>query len=559
MVEQVESLVLQKEIDSMQSALGIHTMNGLVREGIMRPGDPILTQQQIQREIGFGNSGGYYSSLPDDYYLGRYRPFYENEGQHQQIRGIGRMLAGSDEMASCVLRNLRNYTVGEGYKVTVSAKKGLGGEAMVSDVQAFVDEFLDQSQITNEGESDALISGVIDGDYLLWLKDCGDKAPRLRFVGGEHITEPADPRAVENYEGLPELCWSFGVGSDHNDYEAVAGYFCDWYGKGQTWDFIKSSDSVFIKRNVPRVCKRGVSDFYIPFRSIDRAAKLMNNIADQAAIQASIAYIKKAAKGATQGDLEQSLRNKLLNAPVNVTRFDGTSASVTGESVLGGRIINTAGMDFDYGPMGSPQGPLFVTIYQAIARRVGTRWCFPEYMVTGDASNNNRASSETAESPMIQSIVQEQGLLGDKLQELVWKAVAMSAKHGRFAGMEFEELYRILEIKAEAPDPISRDPVKQEQVFDSQQKAGILSPKTRAAKSNLDYEQEILDGAKAAPDPLQPVLGTFGQGYGGQPQQTDPSSGLPPEMQTQVAAVSAALESVHTTEQAKAILESLNK
>lgn len=521
--EHVEALALQKEIEAMQSAIGMFTMSGLLQEGILRPGDPILTQSQIQKEIGFGTGGGYYSSLPDDYYLGRCRPFYENEGQHQQIRGIGRLLAGSDEMAACVLRNLRNYTIGEGYKVTVSPRKGKGGEAYAPIVQEFVDEFLEQTQLTNEGESDALLSTVIDGDYLVWLKPRGGEVPTIQFVGGEHITEPANPRRVENYEGLPELCWSFGVATDHVDYTQVAGYFCDWYGKGEVWDFIPATDAVFIKRNVPRVCKRGISDFYIPFRSIERGGKLMSNIADQAAIQASIAYIKSAASGATQSDLESSLRNKLLNAPVNVTRFDGSTAQVTGESILGGRIVNTAGTEFKYGPMGTPQGPLFVDIYQAIARRVGTRWCFPEFMITGDASNNNRASSETAESPMIQSIVMEQGFLADKEQELVWKAVAMAAKHGRFGGAQFDELYATLSIIAEAPDPVSRDPLKQEQVFNSQQAAGILSKKTRAAKSNLDFEDEIANGAMEAPSgllDLDPASGSFvSQGAKGTGQQ----------------------------------------
>lgn len=529
-----------REVALLESYLHGDTMHSLLVEGMLHPGDPILTPQQIQREVGWGTAAGPapYRSQADDYYEGRCKPFYENEADVQNIRGLGRYLAGADEMAAAILKNLRNYTVGEGYAVTVSARKNRGGEAMVPAMQEFVDEFLESNKWTNAGESRAFVGGLIDGEQLLWLQDRGQHAPRVRFVGGEHITQPSDPRMLEDYLGLPGLCWRFGVATDQGDYEAVHGYFVDWYGQGSDWAFIPESESVFIKRNVT-ISKRGIGEFYIPFFNIDRAARLMGNIAKGATYQASIAGIKQAPPGATNSSLQAGLAAKLaggMAGEVAVIGADGRSASVTGETTLGGKIINTA-TQYMHGPMGSPQGPLYVEVYQGVARRVGSRFCMPEYMISSDASNGNYSSSLVAESPFIQSVKHEQSVLADYEEELIWKAIDMAARHGRFQGLTGEVLRAVLSIKAEPPETESRDPEKAEKVFDLQQAAGVLSAKTRAAKSGLDYEEELANGAKekALPgiDPATglpmtaPVGGLGGQQFGGiRPQLPAPSPRL---------------------------------
>lgn len=508
--EQAMETLLARENAAIRSALGIDTRETLLLEGTIRAGDPILTPGQIARETGWGNPGvGPYLSLADDYFEGRCRPFYENETDVQEIRGLGRFLAGADEMAACIIKNLRNYTIGGGAKVTVNAIKGKGGESLVPAVQEFVDEFLADNNFTNHGESRMFISSIVDGEHLVWLRDCGHRAPRVQFVGGEQITEPSDVRGVEDYIGMPGLCWKFGVATDHCDYEKIHGCFVDWYGQGSQWDFIDEKTSVLLKRNVT-VSKRGISDFYIPFYSIDRGGRLMSSIGKGAIVQASIAGIKKAAQGTPQSALDNALRNRMaggMSSTVQVTTSGGSTAEVTGDTVLGGRVINTTA-DYLHGPMGTPQGPIYVEIYQAIARRVGARWCMPEYMVSGDASNNNRASAEVAESPAMKCFEAEQAWLARHEDELIWKAIGMAARHGRFGGTQAEEMWPLLELNIEFPDPSTRDPLIQEQVFDLQQAAGILSAKTRAAKSELDYDEELANGAKEKTAPgFDPVTG----------------------------------------------------
>jgi hypothetical protein len=103
---------------------------------------------------------------------------------------------------------------------------------------------------------------------------------------------------------------------------------------------------------------------------------------------------------------------------------------------------------------------------------------------------------------------------------LVWKAIAMVAKAGRFGGLTAADLYQRVVIEVTYPSVEIRDPAIAEQVFDSQQAAGVLSVKTRASKSGLDYEDELANGAKVKQE--NPLAGLMGgqPGFGGQqPQQ----------------------------------------
>lgn len=500
-----EEVLVARENAALESLLGTNTRASLLSEGMLNPGDPILTRSDIQKEIGFGESHiGPYQSQADDYLRGQCKPFYECEQDLQSMRGIGRYLSGADEMAIAVLANIRNYTIGEGAAVTVQARQGRGGEAYVAALQEFVDEFLDANDFTNEGESRVLLSSVTDGEHLLWLRNQGPRAPRIRYVGGEQITEPDQPQQIEQHFGLWGLCWAFGVATNHLDYETIHGYFVDWYGVGgENWDFVPAAESVFFKRNVPTVCKRGINDFYVPYRTLSRAAKLTDYVGKGSIIQASIAGIKEVAASSQQSTLENALRGRLTASDAQVVTNDGRTVTVTGETVLGGRMINTTGK-YHHGPMGTPQGPVFVEVVQMLARRVGMRWCMPEYMISADASNANFSSTLVAGAPFVNQIRFEQASLADKEQELLWKAVDMAAKHGRFGGAQARDLYRLCEIQVEFPPPENVDAKQQEEIRDAQQNAGILSPKTRAAQSNLDYEQEIANGAKRT-EPVQPM------------------------------------------------------
>lgn len=455
------------------------------------------TRRTLSSPSGYSIGQG---GRPDDYLDGKCWPLYETEQDLQELRGIGRWFSAWDEMAGSILRNLRNYTIGDGFVTEcVPRDKSPEAKAMAAEVQAFCDEFDDVNDWQDEGETDAFTSGIVDGDHLLRLKQRGSGAPRVQFVGGEHITEPGDPGQLEDYYGLPSCCWKFGVATKPGDTSAVRGYFLDWYGRGSDWEFVPAEESVFIKRNTPRQAKRGVSDFAVPWRSLEKGAKLFDRTVGGATAQASIGYIKKALQGTPQSALDAT-QSRGVTSPTAIRRPNGSLASATAETIDGVKVITTTG-DYVAGPMGTLNGPVFMDILQGVGRRVGSTWCMPEYMVTGDASNANYSSTLVAESPFVQNTRQEQGNHGRRSVELRWKAVDMAAKAGRFGGMRAVDIRRLVKIDVTGPSPETRDPVQEETVFDKQQAAGVLSRKTRAAKAGLDFEEEIANGARES----QPV------------------------------------------------------
>ncbi|QDV78074.1 phage portal protein [Botrimarina mediterranea] len=441
---------------------------------------------------------------PEDYQYGKCWPLYETEHDLQELRSIGRWFASWDATFISVLTNLRNYTIGDGFTTEAKPRNKTPEAAqLAAEVQAFCDEFDDVNDWQDEGETEAFISGVVDGDLLLRLVDRGEYAPRVRFIGGEHITEPSRAYELEDHYGLPSLCWRFGVATHLGDTSEVVGYFVSWNGAETDWEYVPSDEAVFIKRNTPRQCKRGVGDVAVVWQPLDKGAKLFDRTVLGATIQASIAYIKEAANGTPADALGQTLGG--LRSITSATRPDGGRVGVTAEHHEGGKVITTTGK-YHAGPMGSPNGPIYLDIGQGVARRIGSRWAMPEYMVSGDASNANYSSTMVAESPFVQNTKQEQGNHSRRSRELRWKALDMAAKHGRFGGLRAAEIRKQVEISVEGPDPVSRDPIALETVRDKQQAAGVLSRKTRAQQSDLDFEEEVANGAKEAAPAVNPMV-----------------------------------------------------
>jgi len=493
---QLDRAETEVAIRVLESRLGAASQFDRLIEGV----DGFAYSDPTRRELtapGFGDK--FWGGRADDYEGGKCWPLYETEADLQELRSIGRWFAAWDETAISVLTNLCNYTIGDGFSTECQPRdKSAEAVRWAAELQAFCDEFDDVNDWVDEGETEAFKSAVQDGEILLRLRDRGREAPRVRYIGGEHITQPGDPWQLEEHYGLPSLCWRYGVATEHGDASSVAGYFVDWYGRSTDWEFVPASEAVFLKRNTPRQAKRGVGDYAVVWRSLDRGAKLFDRTVLGATMQASIAYIKEAAAG-TPGDALGATLGALRSAAVG-RRPDGYPAAITTERHEGGKVITTTGK-YHAGPMGSPNGPAYLDIGQGVSRRVGSRWAMPEYMVSGDASNANYASTMVAESPFVQATKQEQGNHARRSRELRWKSVDMAAAHGRFGGLRAAELKRLVKINIVGPDPVSRDPAQDEAVLDRQQAAGVLSRRTRAQKSGLDYEEEVTNGAAVAVPP----------------------------------------------------------
>lgn len=543
--------------------------------------------------FGFGNYDQRVTSASDRV-RGKCSPFFENEMDLAAIRGIARFLAGTTEIAIGALENLTSYTIGNGLTYTVEPKReshkvdsatepltpeqaedkkeDIRARQATRAVQEALDEALEANQWVGDKEAEAFRRSHRDGECFIWVREYSGQ-PQIMLVEPDYITEPVPSREVEDYCGCqPGLEWSFGIASDHCDMERRHAYFVKWPGgAGTDWDVAPTGEMVHVRLNVDRGVKRGISDFYAAYVNMERAAKLLGNTLQGAAIQATIAYIKEHVAGTTSDSIT-STRNARSDFTATFNRPGGGSRQIRQEKFFPGRVIDTTGTKYHAGPLGQSSAPTYIDVVQAGLRIVGARWAMPEYMISGDASNANYSSTLMSGGPFDKATQRRQGLYKRHFAEVCWKVLGILASRGRFREhgiLSLRDLKKVLQVKVEAPAVAVQDRKQEEEIRQIRHDAGILSKKTWAAQAELDFEVELANGAaeKAEPSPFgaPPVPGQPpNQPPLPQPRQASKFRrlGQPPEKDAgdanaeakRQAIVAAALESVRTTAEARAVL-----
>lgn len=489
LIEAVQTQRLRREIASLEHITYREAYDGVV-----------ISQDDIAKETGWNQASGNMTRInaASDRHRGAYRPFFDSEQQLAQARAIGRYLAQCDETGSTIVGAYEDYTVGDGSTFSVQPRDNKTGEAMADELQALLDKFVEANKLSGIFERAAIRETLPDGESWLLLRDHSDGIPRVRLRTGEHFTEPRDADRIESYYG-PEtfgdnsIDWSFGVATPAGDYENVIGYFAQWYGVPDSWEFVPAERAVHIKLNTPADVKRGISDFFSTYKSIIRAGKGFNAANEGATLQATIAYIEKVAPGTSQSQIESSIATPATFAAMK----GGTQGTfpVRYEQFATGRRIVTD-HDWAYGPMGAPQGAKLIDVFQATLRRVGARYRFPEFVISGDASNNNMASSVTAGSALHLSARGRQIFWSAHYVELCWKALALM-------GVDVEAAKEQVRIEVAGAAMVAQNELEAERIRQIQKDSGVLSVKTWRSQVNLDNDEEEANiEAEPKPEPM---------------------------------------------------------
>ncbi|QDT41072.1 Phage portal protein, lambda family [Gimesia alba] len=450
---------------------------------------------------------------------GRDRPVIETEQDLTDMRSIARVMVKLNPYLTGVLDDLTNYVIGTGFTYTAMGRsKRNANPQLVSIVQDLLDEFEDLNKWSGNLEREIFQRGTRDGEAPLRLHHVGYGQVKSRIVEPEYITEPRGMvRELEEYVAFhhPHLLnwdsepssWSFGVHTPERDIEDHLGYFAEWNASGSDWEYICASDMVFIKSNTDRNVKRGLSDFYPVEGFSDRAMKLARNIASGATVQAAIAFIEQYETGVTGSQIVSM--NEAVKSYTRSERKPGGGIKFNNVSHLdeATKLDMPNGRSFIAGPMGQSSAPLYLEVLQALLRAIGTRFSMPEYMVSGDASNGNYASSVEAGTPFVKACEAKQFFYSSHFKDMMWRVIRFGFAAGRFKGYanSFQEIKRQIEIDVAAPDIEVRDPH-----IATQRRAilfgkGILSAKTWAAQEGEDYEQELENIRADKKDNFEPV------------------------------------------------------
>ena len=456
------------------------------------------------REAGFGADGPL-PAIPaalDDRRDGRCVPLYETESDLARMRGSARRLALLTPVAQGALDSLANYIFGPGFTVRVEGNDAPPAWRGVA--QRILDRFADDNDLAGLCDRELHHRTREDGEAFVQLISRRDGGCRLRFLEPEQITEPANPRPLEDWLGMTDegvSSWSFGVHTLADDPATPLGYHIIHDSAGRDWNYLAVDQIEHLRRNVPRNAKRGVSDFLVIQADLEREAVLRRNTAEGAALQAAIAWILQP--------------NSSDHTPLGIPRSEipvvhrTTPATTAYERVRRyppGTILRpSAGLEYKPGPLGSERIPHFLQVGQAVLRAIGLRWNMPEYLISGDASNASYASTLVAESPFVKAREADQQYFRRHLQSLCWKVLQLAWRQGAFGhlGVSFPQLLHSLNVQVGVPAVASRDPLGLAQTHELQLRLGLLSRRTAAAQAGLDYDQEQRNRAEETP-PFHP-------------------------------------------------------
>lgn len=456
-------------------------------------------EHQYDDPYWFSQGVGY--SRPEDRINGDYYPYWRTETELSELRGVCSNVAEVDEVGVSALENLANYVLGRrGFEYIATAKLKADDE-LAGALQVLIDEHIEASCWSDCLEREAFVRSHKEGETFLAIDPTAGGRTMTTILEPSHVTEPDNGQLVEDYYGLSgAIEWKYGVAKRNNRPAQRFGFFVEHFGDTNDWDYYADNAITHIKRNVDNVVSRGMSDFFPVYQDLQRAEKLLRNTAEGAAVQACIAFIKEGGPGVRAADLESSKTgSSALNWLQKVQKGDGKSRDVEHRKFMPGSVFTVKnGTKYHAGPLGQSSAATYVDVVQALLRRAGVRWSMPEYMISGDASNGNFASTLVAESPFTKGSEHRQDRYAKDFTSHFWKVAGIAVKAGLFqvyGVTTLRDLKRRVGLKAKGPDIAVRDRLQEHQIRKEENEAGILSAETWAEESGRDYAAEIKKGA----------------------------------------------------------------
>ena len=499
---------------------------------------PFLYQRFADGDPGLLPYGWFGSGTLTDRKGGKDVPVFWTELDLRQFRWMSRLLCETNPFAIGFLGLLVDFHVRGGYgwsaclrgvKKTPYATADADADPLVKAAQEVLDEFRDGEPGSLTGSwslrsREAFARLRRDGEVFLRFFPGGPATrgvPTCRFVAPEQVGSPAGDTSGPA---------SFGVLTDPDDVETVLAYFVrDPDGTGQEGEWVTANRAVdvelvrrltgdgyrvvrgemlHLKANADANVKRGLPDFFPVREELEAVRRLLHNMTLVAALQAAIGWVEQWAVAnpevvARQIAAGEDYTRLKTNQPFGQIGFGGRTASVTNYEP--GSILKIdQNRNLIPGPVAAGV-PGFVQAVQASLRGCGARWRLPEYF-SGDASNNNLASSQVAGSPFVAAVEGGQLAWGALERAAAMKVIELAVASRRLP----PEALRRLDVEATAPKVVLDDKEELARVRSQQLKDKTISPQEVILEDGRD-PKHVAENWKAwrqlFPD----------QGFGAQP------------------------------------------
>lgn len=369
--------------------------------------DPRTDDGQVWDETGFGRG-----VMPGE------GKFPRNINDLNQGRRMGRRLAQTNGFARAAHKARISYVIGTGHAYELvpvdpeRAKTDPELQALAKDANKRLKAFL-KANVFPRTEREGLKRSDRDGEAFVRLFPNKEGPAQLRFAEPEDVKDPRiKPKGLDI---------EMGVQVAEGDVRTVEAYWLtDKLGEDSkpipVFDPASGLQQIFHKKmNVDLNQRRGWPTLWAVRKNLIRADRLLRFANNVAAIQSGVASVWKHSQR-TKSQVES-----LLDQNADALLIDNTTARQT-------RLQGTTwGEDIHIGPGMELQAPIVSIDPQRIAglvqsdiREVGADLQLSENMISGDASNNNFASSLVAESPPVKNFQLLQQDCGEFNEEIVW-------------------------------------------------------------------------------------------------------------------------------------------
>jgi capsid protein len=392
-----------------------------------------------------------------------------DEFDHYTMQQQAYHLWKTNPHARAIIRTLEKFILGKGLKIFALDENPV--------VQEWWDDFEKENRFLRR--QDEIIRRTFrDGEcFIRYFVDQYSGKTRIRFL---------EPHEISDAENIH----SFGIETDPDDIEIPLRYYR--YRQGKLIEVIPAEEVQHIKIFADSNVKRGLSFLYIVMPLLKKYEQWLNDRIVLNKIRSAMAIIRRISGSPAQlSDLvgkEKSRkgRQKMLKPGSIITVSEGVDYQML--------TPNLQAQDVQYDGR---------NILLAIASATG----LAEYMVSGDASNANYASTMVSESPAVREFEDWQQFFQEEFSLIFAKVIKAGIDYGSLpaqssiTSLEIDQSGKRRESKQITPTrldceiifpPLIHRKLKEEsEALALHKNMGIVSNQTVAARLGYDFQKEI--------------------------------------------------------------------
>lgn len=395
------------------------------------------------------------------------------------VRTRARRLVAENPHARNVLRLMEVYVVGADCRVTALPCEPVGHDEAARAADRLWRRFLEGNGGHFSYREFARRTWR-DGECFVRLFPRREWPPAVRFV---------DPEAVGPTAEHPD---TQGIVTDPEDAERPVAYLVIDPANGGLVEAVPAGEMLHTKINADSNEARGTSLFAPLLGPLTQYERWLETELAARKLQASVVLWRKVADG-TSGGFGSSADRDLSLEPARAERFTPGSILTTSAST---------DLQFLQPPSHMDEA---ATLGRMLLLSAAAGAGLPEYMLTGDASNANYASTMVSEGPAVKLFQSEQRFFAAELSRL-WRWVMSEAVR---LGLLPNDFCKSVEPDWAFPTVVARDRPRERYADVRLVQAGVLSRSEVARRENVD------------PATMRAELASEGGPPGGEPSDAD--------------------------------------